>query len=323
MAKTAGCAGEGGEGEIVNITNVHNLPEVFCESVDLFDSDYDRGDSDYTATELIRPVRINVLTKRHWNELTEDVSDRVWRLGGHVKHLIFKRLAEKHPERYIAERRMYANMETSDNNGGVGDPVVRVSGQLDLYDKQTAILWDYKESSVWKFVLGDTREWEEQANINAYCLRKSEWHVVHALQNLVILKDWKAREAQMKPDYPQCAVHIVDLPMWSDKECENFIGKRLDAIADGQENPPLCTPNERWERGEKWAVMKKGRKSAVKLYDDRQAAHNNSAKLGLSHYVEHRPAEPTRCLRYCGVAEFCDFGRQALGLLPLVNVQSA
>jgi hypothetical protein len=296
----------------MNITNVHNLPEVFCESVDLFDSDYDRGDSDYTATELIRPVRINVLTKRHWNDLTEDVSDRVWRLGGHVKHLIFKRLAEKHPERYIAELRMYATVDG-----------YKVSGQLDLYDRQTAILWDYKESSVWKFVLGDTREWEEQANINAYCLRQSEWNVVHALQNLVILKDWKAREAQMKPDYPQCAVHIVDLPMWSDKECENFIGKRLEAISDGQENPPLCTPDERWERGEKFATMKRGRKSAVKLWDNEGSALNQAAALGVGHYVEHRPAEPTRCLRYCGVAEFCDFGRQTLGLIPLVNVQSA
>jgi hypothetical protein len=142
----------------MKITNNHQLPDIFCEAVSLFDSDYDRGDSDYTATELIKPVRINVLTKRHWSELSEDVSDRVWALGGHVKHMIFRRLAEKNPERYIAERRMYATVDD------------KVSGQLDLYDRQTSVLWDYKESSVWKFVIGDTADWEAQANINRYCV---------------------------------------------------------------------------------------------------------------------------------------------------------
>lgn len=299
--------------ETMKITNQYQLPDIFCEAVSLFDSDYDRGDSDYTATELIKPVRINVLTKRHWSELSEDVSDRVWALGGQVKHLIFRRLAEKYPERYIAERRMYSMIDGW-----------KVSGQLDLYDRKTATLWDYKESSVWKFVVGDTADWEAQANINRYCLMRSEWNVVHALQNLVILKDWKAREAEKKPDYPQCAVHIVTLPIWSDKETEEFIGKRIEAIRDGQDNPPLCTPDERWERGEKWAVMKRGRKSAVKLWDTQGEAEVAAVGFGAGHYVEHRPAEPTRCLRYCPVATFCDFGRKALGMPPLVNqMQSA
>ncbi len=281
----------------MNLTNTHNLPDIFTEAVSLFESDYSRGDSDHTATELIRPVRISVLMKRHWEELTEDVSDRVWAFSGQTKHLIFQRLAEKNPQRYIAERRMYATVDGS-----------KVSGRLDLYDRKTAILWDYKESSVWKFVLGDTREWEEQSNINRYCMESSddEGNVVKALRNLVILKDWKAREAENKKDYPQCAVHIVDLPMWSDKECENFIGKRIEAIRAGQDNPPLCTPDERWERGEKWAVMKKGRKSAVKLHDNIDAAHLHAQLNEPNHYVEHRPAEPTRCLRYCPVAKFCN-----------------
>jgi hypothetical protein len=297
----------------MKITNQHQLPDIFCEAVSLFDSDYDRGDSDYTATELIKPVRINVLTKRHWSDLSEDVSDRVWALGGQVKHLIFRRLAEKYPERYIAERRMFATVDDT-----------KVSGQLDLYDRQTSVLWDYKESSVWKFVIGDTADWEAQANINRYCLEAGDndsgngesgnsagtapapLSPVSALQNLVILKDWKAREAEKKPDYPQCAVSVVDIPIWSDKECETFIGKRIEEYRQGEIELPLCTSEEMWERPAKFAACKRGRKSAVKLHDTEGEAVAHVSQLGAGHYIERRPNERVRCERYCPVSDFCE-----------------
>ena len=47
----------------------------------------------------------------------------------------------------------------------------KISGQFDLFDKQDGTLYDWKETSVWKFLLGDTEEWEQQANINLYLMR--------------------------------------------------------------------------------------------------------------------------------------------------------
>jgi len=69
-------------------------------------------------------------------------------------------------------------------------------------------------------------------------------------------------------------------------------------------DPQPCTPEERWERPAVFAVRTPGRKSAVKLYEDRDLAqaHADDLKGG---YVEHRPGEPTRCLYYCPVAGFC------------------
>lgn len=303
----------------MTLTNRYQLPDIFCESVALFESDYDREDSDFTATELVRPVRISVLSKKHWNELEEDVSDRVWSLSGQVKHLIFQRLAEKNPERYIAEKRMKATVDGW-----------KVSGRLDLYDRQTSILYDWKETKIFKIIKGDSEDWEAQANINRYCLMKSQWSEasdkiksVSALKNLVLLRDWNAREAERRQDYPRCAIHVVDLQMWSDAKCEQYIRERIEAYnialeAEHRDKPlPLCTPDERWQDPEQWAVMKKGRKRAVKLHDDEHIADMHVHSLGAGHYVEHRPSEPKRCLRYCQVAKFCDFGRRALGLPEL------
>ncbi len=64
-----------------------------------------------------------------------------------------------------------------------------------------------------------------------------------------------------------------------------------------------CTPEEWWERPTRFAVMKRGQKRAVRLYDTREEAEDNATKAGL--YVEERPGSSVRCESYCRVASFC------------------
>lgn len=304
----------------MNLTNRLGLPDIYCQAVEIFESDYDRGKSDYTATQLQRPVRISVLLKRHWQDVEEDVSDRLWSLAGQTGHLIFERVGLKYPERYIVEKRCYCDCDG-----------YTIGAKLDCYDIEEATIWDYKETSVFKFLLGDTRDWEAQLNINRLAFLSTVVHAtkrpnvetdfgtmemqgvelsrlpVNALKILVKLKDWKAREARRKPTYPQAPIHIVELPIWSEKEVRNYVGKRIAAFEAGQDNPPVCTPEERWERGAKFAVMKVGRKRAVKLFEDEQSAQALVETDG-KYYLEARVPEPARCLYYCPVAQFCDFG---------------
>jgi hypothetical protein len=75
-------------------------------------------------------------------------------------------------------------------------------------------------------------------------------------------------------------------------------------------NPPICTPEERWQKPERFAVMMKAKKRALKLYDSQQEAVNHVATLGAGAKVEPRPSEPIRCMHYCSVAQFCSFGKQ-------------
>jgi hypothetical protein len=293
----------------MNLTNRLGLPDIYCQAVEIFESDYDRGKSDYTATQLLRPARISVLLNRHWQDVEEDVSDRLWSLAGQTGHLIFERIGAKYPERYIVERRCYFDCD--------GDTI---GAKLDCYDIKESTIWDYKETSVFKFLLGDTRDWETQLNINRLAFSSTVVHAtggpgthtlnrfpVNALKILVKLKDWKAREARRKETYPQAPIHIVELPIWSDKEVLNWTGKRIAELEAARDNPPVCTPEERWERGKKWAVMKVGRKRALKLFED-EAGAIGLAETDGKYYVEERVAEPARCLYYCPVAQFCDFG---------------
>ena len=278
--------------------------------------DYERGDAEYTSTELIRPSRINVLSKRHDTEIVEDVSDRVWAFQGQTKHVVLERIAKTNPERYLVEHRFETVMP------GTG---AKVSGKIDLYDKETKILYDWKETSVWRFILrgasiDDNDEWVQQANINLYLMRVAiaSVYAPSNLINIALLKDWKAREARFgrKPDYPKCAVHVMPLPMWSVGQAQDYINGRVEKLRSEALNPPICTKAERWQRDASFALMRNDRKRAIKLFMDRDQAEAamlqamRAAPPGDSKkfYIEERQAEPVRCLDFCAVQTFCDFG---------------
>jgi len=292
----------------MRLTNKHNLPEPFVAAVS--SDDYVRGDAEFTSTELIRPSRILVYSRRHDADIVEDVSDRVWAFQGQTKHVVLERIARADPARYFVEERFTTTVP------GVNS---RISGQIDLFDKKDGTLYDWKETSVWKFLLGDTKEWEQQANINLYLMRVNDIDV-RRLVNVAILKDWKARKARFtKEDYPKCAVHVMPLPMWSVGQAQSYITQRILKHRAEAENPPVCNKEERWQRDATFAVMHKDKKRAIKLCMSRDQAeavmmhHMKISPPGDSKkfYIEKRGAEPVRCLDFCPVQLFCDFGQAA------------
>lgn len=295
----------------MRLTNKHNLPEPFVAAVSA--DEYVRGNADFTTTELIRPTRILALRRSHDADIEEDVSDRVWALSGQARHVVLERIAKSNPIRYIVEHRFETTMP-----GGA-----TISGQIDLYDSETKILYDWKETSVWKFMLGDTVEWEQQANINLYHMRMHGMFPV-ALKNIAILKDWKARKARFgrEKDYPACAIHICNLPAWSVGQAQDYILHRIKTHREGLANPPVCTKKERWQRDATFALMRRDRKRAIRLFDNRDQAEAammqamRAAPLGDSNkfYIEARQAEPVRCLDFCEVQPYCDFGQAAMEL---------
>jgi hypothetical protein len=75
-----------------------------------------------------------------------------------------------------------------------------------------------------------------------------------------------------------------------------------------------CSQTERWQDQDKWAVMKHGRKSAIRLlygYTDAQNYIANEVKKDIDkHYIEKRPGLPKRCIDYCSVNKFCPWFQQ-------------
>ncbi len=106
--------------------------------------------------------------------------------------------------------------------------------------------------------------------------------------------------------YENYAAHAkLPVILWDDSTTEAFIRERIKAHIEGEENPPICTPEERWRKPDKWALMKKsGQKRALKLYDTERQAE---AAKGAMHYIEPRPGEDVRCLFYCPVNKFCSY----------------
>lgn len=294
----------------MKLTNNLNLPEPFVKAVS--SDEYARGTADFTATELIKPTRILSLRRTYDAILEEDVSDRVWALQGQAKHVVFERIAKTQPDRYLVEQRFSTVMP-----GGV-----TISGQIDLYDKETRSLFDWKETSVWKFMLGDTEEWEQQANINLYLMRKNDVHP-DKLINIAILKDWKKRQARFskEKDYPKCAIHVLPMTMWGIGQAQDYILKRVKMHQENMAKPPVCTKKERWQRDANYAVMRTDKKRAISgglcsTRDQAEAVMMHHMKIcppgdAKKYYIEERAAEPVRCLDFCEVQMQCDFGTEA------------
>jgi hypothetical protein len=161
---------------------------------------------------------------------------------------------------------------------------------------------DYKITSTWS-VLGKTKlEWEYQLNLLRLLALRSGIEV-DTLRIIAILRDWSKMKARTDKDYPQAQVVPVEIPVWPIAVAEQFMEARVRAHQDP--NPPPCTDEERWKEPDVWAVMKVGRKSAVKLHDTESAAAAHAADLGKGHSIAHRPGGYRRCADYCSVSHAC------------------
>jgi hypothetical protein len=275
----------------LKITNRLGLPQALVDAIS--NDDYDRGRADISVTQLLSPPRQVALLERHADELEEDASDLLYRLFGQIGHGILERANKVD----LVERRYYMT---------VNDWVV--SGKFDtLTLDDTAVLSDYKFSTVWKAKSGECPpEFEAQINVLAELLTVNNV-TVKSGRIYLLLRDWSKTEAARDPSYPQQQIVPYDLRLWAQEDRADFIQRRVAAHQAARASLPDCSDSDRWMRSAKYAVMKEGRVRAVKLFDSAGMAEAWIAGQKDSRflYVEHRPSEPTRCKFYCGAAAFC------------------
>lgn len=290
----------------MRITNKHGLPETIVRAVQ--DDEYDKGDSVLSVTQLISPPRIVLLQNLNADNLEVDVADRVPALLGTAVHKILEKGSKDLPN-YHLEERLFLEVEGW-----------KISGAVDMQIDNGDGTWqinDYKVTGTYS-VQSDKPEWEQQLNCYAYLSYKNHGRRVTSLKIIAILRDWMRKQAEIKPDYPQAQIVTIDIPVWPIELQEAFLRSRVilhqtaKKAVDSGEPLVYCTDEERWVRGETWALMKEGRKSAVKLYDNQEDATRAAKELGESiglnpgHYVEHRAGSPIRCAgNYCLVAGYC------------------
>ena len=263
------------------LTNRMNLPDGIVQAVT--NDPYTRGNSDISVTQLIAPPYQRKL--RETVEQVEDVSDRIWSLIGQSVHTILERAFAGKGR---VEERLYTEI-----NGW------KVSGQFDVIED--GVLMDYKVTSVWS-VLGDTKiEWENQLNLLRVLAIRNGIEV-NKLRIIAILRDWSKGKAK-SPDYPEVQVVPIDIPVWPIEKAEAYMAERV--ALHQMATPPPCTDEERWKTVDTYAVMKDGRKSAVKLHHAPAEAREHAHELGKGHTVVRRPGQYRRCADYCSVSHGC------------------
>lgn len=268
----------------MNLTNIHGLPQALVDAVR---NDPYKGGGDISATKLIDSPQVRVLRKQYGESIVEDVTERIWSLLGQAVHTVLERANKSD----IVEERLYAKVDGWD-----------LSGQFDRMDLQGETLDDYKCTSTYKVTMSDMKDWERQLNVLRW-LAVQNGYKVEKLRIIAILRDWQKAQAKRKPDYPQQAVATIDIPVWPLEETYAYIAERvrLHKLAEEGGSVP-CTDDERWYEGTTYALMKKGGKRAIRVYERKE---DIGTEIPDGQYVETRLGGYKRCAEYCEVAEFC------------------
>ena len=277
----------------MKVTNELGLPQAFINALNL-EKHNEKGC--YSATTLLKGACETILADRHFDEIEIDVADCVWQIWGTAVHLIFERAGIEG----FTEEKFEVPVSKS-----------KVTGTVDLYDLQNETVYDWKTAATWKVQFNDFSDWDKQGLIYAW-LMKQNGLKVKEIKFVALLKDHSKSKARKDSEYPQkpVVVHTVKATEEALKEIEAFINLKVrqfevaETLVDEKLTP--CTKEERWQDNDKFAVMKEGRKTAIKLFDSKEEAEKNMASLGGT-YIEDRIAEPRKCADYCNCKEFCPF----------------
>ena len=289
-------------------TNASNLPKAIERAVE---NDPYESNSDISTTRLIAPPRIRVLQKRNWDLIEEDVSDRIFSLLGQSVHHVIERAKTR---KEISERRLYYKDDKITNGW-------TLSGQFDLLNRDGHLI-DFKVTSAWSVVKALTEgkaEWENQLNVLDFLCRKNPKDLINykteikvkRLSIMAILRDWSKIQTMKSDNYPRKQVAMIPIRRWTEEEQDSYVKERIKIHQNAEKvsELPLCTATERWHRDDKFAVMKSGRKSAVRLLDTRQLALDFLKSQGMVEgkgcSIVERKGEDVRCQHYCNVNQFC------------------
>ena len=284
----------------MKVTNKLNLPAAFVNAVS---TNRHNAAGCFSATTLNKGAKEIILSDRHFDEITVDAADSVWAVWGTAVHA----LLESQPDNNFHEE--YFKVPVSNSF---------VTGQVDSYDMENATIFDWKTASVWKVQFNDFSDWRQQGLTYAWLLQQSGLEVKKC-RFVALLKDHSKTKAKNDSSYPQSPVFIYEFEVTA-ADMEETAARILTKVQEIESAYKLdddaiepCSAEERWADGEKWAVMKNGRKTAVKVLDNQLDADAMAGEMGNAYYVEHRPAISRKCGEYCKCKDFCNFWKSQKG----------
>lgn len=297
----------------MKLTNKLNYPPAYVKAAERYI--YPRTEGRIGVTELIESPQIRRLYIERYDDLIIDVSDFFTPMLGSAWHYNLQRNC---PEEFKAEKKYEVDLVTSQSDGKkIGNVLQKRIGDITLVGKADLVnggIEDYKLMSAWSWVFDKDKHFIDQLNILNWLRINSGIQSANYLRTHCFIKDWSPYKAKQNSDYPQQKFFRRDLPVWPLEQTEKFIVERLKLHADKNYQ---CTDEDKWSRAEGFAVMKKGRKSALRVLNTQAEAmkwciDNNWAKSGQllkEISIVERKSECKRCLSYCSVRSVCPFAK--------------
>jgi hypothetical protein len=286
----------------LRVTNTFQAPETIIRALHKQNDLYNAGEVDSSVTQLIQPARVSLLRKLHYKDMIKDVSQEFWALLGSGVHHLLEMGATAN---MVVEERLFMNIDGW-----------RISGAIDcqeIHGNEVDII-DYKVTNTYSISKsGEPKEdWVHQLNLQALLLEANKPLRVRSLSICAILRNWSSSDAQRDPFYPRSPIVMVEIPIWPKARQLDYARDRITAHRNARfahemgEEVEECAPSDRWMRGDKWVVIKKGGKRATKSFDNPLEAHEMEREKGVKDYeVQYRAGKSTRC-DYCGVKEWCN-----------------
>lgn len=280
----------------MKITNKLGLPESFVVYASKDNREY--KERRYSVTELLLPTREIKLNRKYAQEIEIDVSDTIPALFGTAVHKV---LEDNTPILTGLNTEMSIEMQFGEDT---------IAGRIDLFDSNELEITDYKTCSVSKVVKEDFEDFRKQGLMYALGIFKKYGIISKKLKFPCLMKDWSKIKSLTSSNYPASAIYIWRYEI-SDSDYDYIEGYIKDKLNDiNREELPMCSDEERWYTGTKYAVYRNvGDKRAAIVCDTEEEAHGYiTNKCEGSGQIEVRKGEYLKCKYYCNCSKFCGKG---------------
>lgn len=252
--------------------------------------DYNPAPDYFSATELLRPTKQIILSRRFPEQ--GDIIDRYYAVRGSALHESIERALAASGEECLMEQRQTREL----------DDVV-IGGKFDIIMDGT--LYDFKTTSVSSYQ-GGKREKDYILQASIYRWLNPTLVTNPKFTICFVLTDWSDRGLLRSGDYPAspCPSKIFDL--YSLEKTEYFLKQKIADIKknqDKKEEEMLCLHEELWPAPTKYKYFANAESTrATKVFDTLEEA--NAYAAGKKGVVKTVLGENMRC-KYCPCAAHC------------------
>ena len=322
----------------MHVTNTEKMPDLLYQALA---ENRPPVEGEIHVTQLIGPPMLDYLRRKHWDDLKQDASERLYALMGQAMHAVLANDGRLQYAKAVLRQLhdQWGNYSWDTVKDIIRDLIEKISegsqrgiessmrvtinkkwtlvGTDDYFDEDVCILRDWKMTSVWSVVFAD-HDWEEQLNVYAW-MRRQLGYDVKNLEVWALLRDWQKYKAKYGGDseYPKIPFVCVPIKLWTEEKQEKYINMRLRKFSG---KPVSCSPKEKWQTPTTYKVMKGKNKTAaiatwfigdkrvplLSTEEARSAAQKKNLPVdGKKIWIKEFKGESKRCDMYCPVNKYC------------------